>query len=91
MSKPREVIARAMFYAELPGEWTPVDYEARVWERVSDYWLSKADAVIDALEKMGISPKMDLAACKVSREYELDLQPGDALALWQAMAGAMRE
>lgn len=72
---PREVIANAL-----------ANPDRKDWS-----WLGMADAVIDALEGMGISPEMDLSACKVSRECELDLQPGDALALWQAMVGAMRD
>ena len=76
MSSPRVVIAHAIAKTDTDDDWT---------------WLGMADAVIDALEGMGISPEMDLAARKVSREHELDLQPGDALALWQAMVGAMRD
>lgn len=82
---PREVIADAVsrsFYGQLLMEQS--EYRQGICRDM-------ADAVIDALEGMGISPEMDLAACKVSRKHELDLQPGDALALWQAMVGAMRD
>ena len=86
MSNPREVIARAIAASN-------IGYDAwnELTNRESRRYSEIADAVIGALEGMGISPEMDLAACKVSREYELGLEAGDALALWQAMVGAMRD
>ena len=64
---PREVIANSLA-DPLRDDWS---------------WLGMADAVIDALEKMGTTDAMAVAYWRSE-----NMQPTD---IWRAMVGAMRD
>ena len=79
MSKPREVIARAI--AVYLIEENGISFPA---PRTVDAILAAADAVIDALEKMEVTDKMAAVAFNWSQYDE------SVAILWRAMVGAMR-
>ena len=76
MSKPREVIARAIQEA----------YETRHLK--TDVWLEMADSVIDALEGMEVTEAMSNALWDAPAA-RTNLQTTETV--WRAMVGAMRD
>lgn len=77
MSKPREVIARAI----------QEGYETRHLK--TDVWLEIADAVIDALEKMEVTEAMRQA--ETGAPFSMTDARETAENIWRAMVGAMRD
>ena len=80
---PREVIARALCARSFAKpDKSAIDEE---WP----HWLGEADAVIDALEGMGITEAMERAGTKPSPRFQSRSET--AKTIWRAMVGAMRD